>query len=193
MNTIRLLTNGVVKTNIGVVNLSQNLLKELCLANVQRAVGHRSFIRNTTTTPGVWKRQQGERWSSGGGAQKQLDLLSHQAIYTTTICSQGFSSRKLFSTKKSADHTNKSDTKSAATTATDVSDDLFGEASKLGLVAKFKLMYKKYWYVLVPVHVVTSVGWLGGFYYLSQRCVCKQREIIGGTLEHLFLLIVCSY
>lgn len=187
MNTIRLLTNGVVKTNIGVVNLSQNLLKELCLANVQRAVGHRSFIRNTTT-PGVWKRQQGEIWSSGGG-QKQLDLLSHHAIYTTTICSQGFSSRRLFSTKKSADHTNKSDTKSAATTATDVSDDLFGEASKLGLVAKFKLMYKKYWYVLVPVHVVTSVGWLGGFYYLSQRCVCKQREIIGA----LFLLIVCSY
>lgn len=40
---------------------------------------------------------------------------------------------------------------------------------KLGLVARFKLMYKQYWYVLLPVHVVTSTGWLVGFYYLSRR------------------------
>lgn len=40
---------------------------------------------------------------------------------------------------------------------------------KLGLVAKFKQMFKKYWYVLVPVHCVTSVGWFAGFYYLSSR------------------------
>lgn len=47
--------------------------------------------------------------------------------------------------------------------------DLFGEESKLGLFAKFKLMYKKYWYVLIPVHVVSSIAWVGGFYYLSKR------------------------
>lgn len=43
------------------------------------------------------------------------------------------------------------------------------ETEKLGLFARFKKMYKEYWYVLLPVHVVTSAGWLGGFYYLSLR------------------------
>ncbi|GAB0096754.1 FAM210A [Sergentomyia squamirostris] len=42
---------------------------------------------------------------------------------------------------------------------------------KEGLVARFKKMYKEYWYVLVPVHLVTSAGWLGGFYYLSKSGV----------------------
>lgn len=40
---------------------------------------------------------------------------------------------------------------------------------KLGLVARFKRMYKEYWYVLVPVHLATSACWLGGFFYLSKR------------------------
>lgn len=43
------------------------------------------------------------------------------------------------------------------------------EIEKLGLFARFKKMYKEYWYVLLPVHVVTSGFWLGGFYYLSKR------------------------
>ncbi|EDV34364.1 uncharacterized protein Dana_GF21272 [Drosophila ananassae] len=57
--------------------------------------------------------------------------------------------------------------KPAATT----SSDLFGEAANMGLFAKFKHMYKQYWYVLIPVHVITSVGWFGGFYYLSKSGV----------------------
>lgn len=32
-------------------------------------------------------------------------------------------------------------------------------------------MYKDYWYVLVPVHLVTSAAWLGGFYYLASSGV----------------------
>ncbi|KAH8419806.1 hypothetical protein KR009_002721 [Drosophila setifemur] len=51
------------------------------------------------------------------------------------------------------------------------SSDLFGEAANMGLFAKFKHMYKQYWYVLIPVHVLTSVGWFGGFYYLSKSGV----------------------
>ncbi|XP_049529297.1 uncharacterized protein C18orf19 homolog A [Anopheles darlingi] len=38
---------------------------------------------------------------------------------------------------------------------------------KLGLFARFKKMYKEYWYVLVPVHCLTSVVWFGSFYYAS--------------------------
>uniref|UniRef100_A0A182M783 DUF1279 domain-containing protein n=1 Tax=Anopheles culicifacies TaxID=139723 RepID=A0A182M783_9DIPT len=41
------------------------------------------------------------------------------------------------------------------------------EPEKLGLFARFKKMYKEYWYVLVPVHCITSVMWFGGFYYAS--------------------------
>ena len=40
---------------------------------------------------------------------------------------------------------------------------------KLGLFARFKKMSKEYWYVLLPVHVLTSSVWFGGFYYLSVR------------------------
>lgn len=32
---------------------------------------------------------------------------------------------------------------------------------------RFKDMYKEYWYVLVPVHIVTSIIWYGSFYYLA--------------------------
>ncbi|KAL0274394.1 UNVERIFIED_CONTAM: hypothetical protein PYX00_006834 [Menopon gallinae] len=41
------------------------------------------------------------------------------------------------------------------------------EEKKLSLYQKFKLMYKKYWYVLIPVHCATSIVWFGGFYYLA--------------------------
>ncbi|XP_055371096.1 protein FAM210A [Condylostylus longicornis] len=42
---------------------------------------------------------------------------------------------------------------------------------KISIFAKFKLMYKKYWYVLIPVHLVTSAGWFFSFYLLSKSGV----------------------
>ncbi|XP_049287537.1 uncharacterized protein C18orf19 homolog A [Anopheles funestus] len=47
------------------------------------------------------------------------------------------------------------------------SDESTPAPEKLGLFARFKKMYKEYWYVLVPVHCLTSVMWFGGFYYAS--------------------------
>ncbi|GAB6025807.1 hypothetical protein CHUAL_011784 [Chamberlinius hualienensis] len=41
------------------------------------------------------------------------------------------------------------------------------EEPKLSLFQKFKKMYKEYWYVLIPVHCVTSAFWFGSFYYLA--------------------------
>ncbi|XP_039500650.1 uncharacterized protein C18orf19 homolog A [Drosophila santomea] len=61
--------------------------------------------------------------------------------------------------------------KDVRATNSTTSSDLFGEAANMGLFAKFKHMYKQYWYVLIPVHVLTSVGWFGGFYYLSKSGV----------------------
>ncbi|XP_056639412.1 uncharacterized protein C18orf19 homolog A [Diorhabda sublineata] len=40
--------------------------------------------------------------------------------------------------------------------------------SKMSLFQKFKQMYKEYWYVLVPVHLITSTVWFGGFYYMAK-------------------------
>lgn len=42
-------------------------------------------------------------------------------------------------------------------------------SQQLTMTARFKKMYKEYWYVLLPVHIGTSSIWLGGFYYLSTR------------------------
>ncbi|XP_068251178.1 uncharacterized protein C18orf19 homolog A isoform X2 [Palaemon carinicauda] len=39
---------------------------------------------------------------------------------------------------------------------------------KLSLVQKFKLMYKQYWYVLIPVHVATSLVWYGSFFIAAK-------------------------
>lgn len=59
----------------------------------------------------------------------------------------------------------------AAPTTVISSDDLSATdpEKKLGLFARFKLMSKQYWYVLLPVHCVTSSVWFGGLYYLSSR------------------------
>ncbi|CAG0893015.1 unnamed protein product [Darwinula stevensoni] len=40
-------------------------------------------------------------------------------------------------------------------------------AKKPGLVQRFKQMYKDYWYILVPVHCVTSAIWFGSFYVIA--------------------------
>ncbi|XP_055615446.1 uncharacterized protein C18orf19 homolog A [Toxorhynchites rutilus septentrionalis] len=60
-----------------------------------------------------------------------------------------------------------SDKKSHPSTAQSELDNAPEEPVKLGLFARFKKMYKEYWYVLVPVHCITSVFWFGGFYYAS--------------------------
>jgi hypothetical protein len=42
---------------------------------------------------------------------------------------------------------------------------------KVSLFQRFKQMYKDYWYVLIPVHVVTSIGWTGIFYYSVKKYI----------------------
>lgn len=42
-------------------------------------------------------------------------------------------------------------------------------AEKLSLFKRYKKMLKEYWYVLLPVHGVTSIFWFGGFYYAAKR------------------------
>uniref|UniRef100_A0A1B6DDW0 DUF1279 domain-containing protein n=1 Tax=Clastoptera arizonana TaxID=38151 RepID=A0A1B6DDW0_9HEMI len=45
------------------------------------------------------------------------------------------------------------------------------ENKKLTLYQRLKAMYKDYWYVLLPVHLITSACWYGGFYYMAKSGV----------------------
>jgi len=51
---------------------------------------------------------------------------------------------------------------------------------KVGIIKKFKKMMKDYWYVLIPVHVATSIVWFGGFYIML-----KSGVDIAGMLEYI--------
>ncbi|GFV87146.1 protein FAM210A [Trichonephila clavipes] len=53
---------------------------------------------------------------------------------------------------------------------------------KLTLFKRYKKMLKEYWYVLIPVHLVTSAFWFGGFYY----CAKSGLDIIP-VLEYISL------
>lgn len=38
---------------------------------------------------------------------------------------------------------------------------------KLNIFQRYKKMFKEYWYVMLPVHVATSIVWFGSFFYLA--------------------------
>ena len=43
------------------------------------------------------------------------------------------------------------------------------ELARLSVYQRYKKLFKEYWYVLVPVHIVTSVIWFGTCYLIVQR------------------------
>lgn len=51
---------------------------------------------------------------------------------------------------------------------------------KPGLAKRFKQMFRDYWYVLVPVHVATSLVWFGTFYV-----GCKSGVDVAAILQYL--------
>ncbi|XP_063216080.1 uncharacterized protein C18orf19 homolog A isoform X2 [Bacillus rossius redtenbacheri] len=59
-------------------------------------------------------------------------------------------------------------------------DDPCVAPERLSLFKRFKQMYRDYWYVLIPVHVVTSIGWFGAFYYM-----CVSGVDVVAALESL--------
>ncbi|XP_060872231.1 protein FAM210A [Metopolophium dirhodum] len=45
---------------------------------------------------------------------------------------------------------------------------------------RFKNMAKKYWYIVLPVHLVTSTVWFGSFYFIASICdVAALLEKLG--------------
>lgn len=74
--------------------------------------------------------------------------------------------------------------KAAEKTAEQSDSDVPEIEEKLSLTAKFKKMYKEYWYVLLPVHIFTSTFWFAGFYYMSTRCA--KCLLLYATLQHFY-------
>merc|ERR1711874_757802 len=59
---------------------------------------------------------------------------------------------------------------------------------EVGIIKKFKKMMKDYWYVLIPVHVATSIVWFGGFYIMLKSVLILQGcwnmlELLRGFLS----------
>ncbi|XP_006609675.1 angiotensin-converting enzyme-like [Apis dorsata] len=44
-------------------------------------------------------------------------------------------------------------------------------AKKVTVFAKMKQMTKDYWHVLIPVHIITSIGWMVSFYFIIKNGV----------------------
>lgn len=65
------------------------------------------------------------------------------------------------------------------------------EFANLGLIARFKKMYKEYWYILVPVHLVTSAVWFGSFYYASTRYLKEKKNFLFCFCLHTFVSNLC--
>lgn len=40
---------------------------------------------------------------------------------------------------------------------------------KVTVFAKMKQMTKDYWHVLIPVHIITSIGWMVSFYFIIKK------------------------
>lgn len=157
-------SNGVcitLLTRIASPRVAQRLgsvLNPRCLSflvSSSRSIGHRQS--SATSNP------------SAAGVTA---LTAHAVILSPLLVTKYLSYARI-NTKSTAtacpSAASKTDTKSSSTATVSSSNELFGDAANMGLFAKFKHMYKQYWYVLIPVHVITSVGWLGGFYYLAKR------------------------
>lgn len=98
--------------------------------------------------------------------QNHNKLISNISTFDNISIEQiHFISNKRFYSNKSDDKSKDDNARKEAESTVENAD-----ANKnLGLFARFKQMSKQYWYVLLPVHAVTSCCWLGGFYYLSSR------------------------
>jgi len=42
-----------------------------------------------------------------------------------------------------------------------------GDDKSQSIFQRFKNMAKKYWYIVLPVHLVTSTVWFGSFYFIA--------------------------
>lgn len=49
---------------------------------------------------------------------------------------------------------------------------------KVNIFQKMKQLTKDYWHILIPVHIFTSLGWVGIFYIAAQKFVFMITMIV---------------
>ncbi|XP_055842877.1 protein FAM210A-like [Episyrphus balteatus] len=178
------------------LSFTSSCLLRTTVRQTQKSITHnqKSFLLPTSTGVSLFNKNYTNLSAPGQHLQSALTFpLNGELKFLPVTAVKPFELTKYhasnkFSTKAST--SSDADSKSAKTTEPEVplidprnADDLiFGEASKLTQFQKFKLMYKKYWYVLIPVHVVTSISWIAGFYYLS-----KSGVDIPSALQYIHL------
>mgnify|MGYP001797475828 CR=1 FL=1 len=64
------------------------------------------------------------------------------------------------------------------------------DESKMTVFQKFKKVYKEYGYILMGVHVATSIGWYGAFYALAYRLVVVILHFV--MLDDSLCLCTCD-
>lgn len=130
----------------------------------------------------VLKSDEAQRILKTGLGNHRISPISAKWINQQTAFVQRCYSTKSSDEKKSSTEAKKSEAEPI------LDGDTIESNKKLGLFARFKKMSKEYWFVLLPVHIVTSCFWFGGFYYLSTRWVRCRRSF------NLCLLIsVCAF
>lgn len=92
----------------------------------------------------------------------------HKAIHSDSALCLRYSNL-LGQKAKQDERTPKNDKSADSESLADPNSAFLEDGKQLGLFSRFKKMAKDYWYVLIPVHVVTSCIWLGSFYYISVR------------------------
>uniref|UniRef100_A0A182IQM9 Uncharacterized protein n=1 Tax=Anopheles atroparvus TaxID=41427 RepID=A0A182IQM9_ANOAO len=120
---------------------------------VQRYQCFSSFTRHATRTLQTPWHYSSDRYSNKFDLSPTSIPFQHALVRTLSI--------------GKAQHVQKRDPSNEPETIASSSPPPTIPQEKLGLFARFKKMYKEYWYVLVPVHCLTSVMWFGGFYYAS--------------------------
>lgn len=134
-----------------------------------------TLYKRNRNLPVTWNFTQNNLWTDlqKRNIHSQAVNVSRANSFVSVSCVRFFSSKNTPG-KQTDDDVNKTTTTVAAENREkDKNEDLSlsfpTDEKKPSLYARFKQMYKQYWYVLLPVHIATSCVWLGGFYYLSQR------------------------
>ncbi|XP_065281397.1 uncharacterized protein C18orf19 homolog B [Dermacentor albipictus] len=92
----------------------------------------------------------------------QCGVTSAKPSFLTSTCT--FSSN--YCTKSDSKADLKKDVASPLEASAEPKKDEVVE-EKLNIFQRYKKMFKEYWYVMLPVHIATSIVWFGSFFYLA--------------------------
>ena len=92
-----------------------------------------------------------------------------RVVSTPSLLLRQVSVSPYLNTVKPSVETEKKSVESQETKSKDDGNPTDDPVAKPSLFQRFKQMSKDYWYVLIPVHIITSAGWFGGFYFAVKR------------------------